>query len=289
MMRFASALVTMRGLSKPSVYALAAFGVALIGGVDWLLDTSQHFDFLLSGLYLIPISFASWAGGPGIGFLFALLSLGTEMAISFTDLGARHANRNGIIFILSIVEGAEMVGTSLLISWLRHYIDQVVELTIHDPLTGVLNISAFEKSVDNEIERMKRHESLAPMCVLFIDIDDFKKINDQHGHRMRDQVLQSVAHVLSASIRRVDSVGRLGGDEFAVLLPATTAESAMMIAHRIERATADVCSVPVTLSIGVGCFPHAPANSDVALGLADKAMYTAKSNGKHCSEVLVGA
>lgn len=279
----------MRGLSKLSVYVLATLGIIVVGGLDWAIDTTKHFDFLLSGLYLLPISFAAWAGGPGIGFLFALLALATEMAISFTDMGVRHENRYEILFILSVVEGAEMVGTSLLISWLRHYIDQVVELTIHDPLTGVLNISAFEKSVDNEIERMKRHESLAPMCVLFIDIDDFKKINDEHGHRLGDQVLQSVAHVLSASIRRVDSVGRLGGDEFAVLLPATTAESAEMVARRIEKATADVCCVPVTLSIGVGCFPHPPASSDDALGLADKAMYVAKSEGKHRSSVLVGS
>jgi diguanylate cyclase (GGDEF)-like protein len=286
-MRFASALVEMRGLNKLSVFLLSVLGIIVVGALDLCLDTTQHYSFLLTSTYLVPIAFAAWAGGPKMGFFFALLALSIEIGVSYQAIVGRHPQYLRILFILTLVEGAEMVGTSLLISWLRHYVDQVVELTIHDPLTGVLNISAFEKSVDNEIERMKRFESLAPMCVLFIDIDDFKNINDKHGHRMGDRVLQSVAHVLSASVRRVDSVGRLGGDEFAVLLPTTTSESAEMIARRIEKATADVCDVHVTLSIGIGCFPTAPKNTDAAMRLADKAMYKSKADGKHRHTVFV--
>lgn len=287
MMRFASVLVEMRGMSRVTVILLSVLGVAAVTAIDYGLDMAEHYDFILTSLYLAPIAFAAWAGGPVTGFFIALFALVSEIGVSYSAVGGRHANRMEIVFILALVEGAEMVGTSLLISWLRHYVDQVVELTIHDPLTGVLNISAFEKSVDNEIERMKRYESLAPMCILFIDIDDFKNINDKHGHRMGDQVLQSVAHVLAASIRRVDSVGRLGGDEFAVLLPSTTADSAKMVAARIEKGTADVCSIPVTLSIGIGCFPTPPRSTDIALRLADKAMYKSKADGKHRSTVFV--
>jgi diguanylate cyclase (GGDEF)-like protein/PAS domain S-box-containing protein len=153
----------------------------------------------------------------------------------------------------------------------------------HDGLTGLANRSLFEDRVGPALDRSRR--SGAGVAVLFVDVDDFKTVNDSLGHAVGDQLLTEVAQRVALALRSGDTAARLGGDEFAVLLEAAGASTASEVAERILAALAEPVSIEgralsVGASIGVAC--AAPAECDAAALLrgADIAMYAAKSSGK---------
>ena len=156
-------------------------------------------------------------------------------------------------------------------------------LAFHDPLTDLANRALFRERVENAL-RARAHEQ-APFAVLFLDLDDFKKVNDSLGHTAGDELLAAVAGRLRSCIHASDTVARLGGDEFAILLEnATTVATAAQVAERINaalRAPITVEGTPVFIQASVGI-----AMSDVAAGgiellrNADLAMYGAKHSGK---------
>ncbi|ETI58707.1 sensor domain-containing diguanylate cyclase [Marinomonas profundimaris] len=150
----------------------------------------------------------------------------------------------------------------------------------HDDLTGLVNRTLLLDRLQASINLAEREKFR--VSVLFIDIDGFKGINDGYGHAVGDQLLQSIAERLSASVRKSDTVGRLGGDEFIVVLNKTeTIESAAVVAKKICYELSRVfniadCAFQVSSSIGVSCYPE---NGKVPLELlqsADQAMYQAK-------------
>ncbi|MEL6828682.1 MAG: GGDEF domain-containing protein, partial [Pseudomonadota bacterium] len=106
------------------------------------------------------------------------------------------------------------------------------ELADYDPLCPVFNRRAFERELAREIAHCKRHRT--ELSMIYLDLDDFKQINDQHGHSVGDQVLIATSIHLKGSIRQTDILGRLGGDEFGIILPATTIEQASSRAHALE-------------------------------------------------------
>ena len=130
-------------------------------------------------------------------------------------------------------------------------------------------------------------EPPAPFAVLFIDLDGFKAINDAHGHATGDLVLQLVAQRLSQCLRESDTVARLGGDEFTALLPAVRSHStAAKVAQKMLDALSETLHVrdlglQVSGSVGVALYPADAADREGLLGLADGAMYAAKSAGKN--------
>jgi diguanylate cyclase (GGDEF)-like protein len=151
-----------------------------------------------------------------------------------------------------------------------------------DDLTRVLGRGSLVTSLGRSFERCKRDE--APFSVLFVDVDNFKWINDAHGHAAGDAALRAIADTLSKEVRPADVVGRYGGDEFVVGLPGADAQSARRIADRLRAAVARVKlgdGERVTLSIGVGT---ADVREDIAevVARADAAMYAAKAAGRNC-------
>ena len=155
------------------------------------------------------------------------------------------------------------------------------------PLTGVANPRAFRDVLELEISRAERHEW--PLSVAYIDVDDFKRVNDQYGHAVGDEVLATIAAELRAAVRRTDTVARLGGDEFAVLLPEADATVTASIFARIIDAVRDSVTSrrwPVTLSVGtITCHRMAECAPGEAgerlVTLADETMYEAKAAGKN--------
>jgi diguanylate cyclase (GGDEF)-like protein len=163
---------------------------------------------------------------------------------------------------------------------LRRSQAQLAQLVIQDQLTNVLNARAFADRLGEELDRNRRYPR--PLALLYMDLDNFKIINDSHGHQTGDAVLRLVADAMRSSVRHSDIVGRLGGDEFAVLMPETDAPLADAAAKRLVAGLRNVFKGPpnVTASIGVVSCTATDASTDDLLRRADQAMYDAKKMGK---------
>lgn len=154
-------------------------------------------------------------------------------------------------------------------------------LARHDALTGLFNRQYTQKLLEQEIERCERYD--AALSVLVIDIDHFKRVNDDHGHACGDTILQNVARLIRERIRTNDVVGRWGGEEFLVLLPHTTidgaSEAAESLRAHVEQLEGDD-SPAVTISVGAA-EREAGENADGLFDAADMALYDAKEQGRN--------
>ncbi|MBI5105347.1 MAG: EAL domain-containing protein [Solirubrobacterales bacterium] len=168
--------------------------------------------------------------------------------------------------------------------------EQLRHRAFHDALTGLPNRALFPDRVERALAREAR--SSGGVAVLFVDLDDFKAVNDAHGHAGGDELLVAVAARLNGCLRGSDTAGRLGGDEFGALLDGVTGEAeAADVARRLLRAFATPVLVrgtptTVTPSIGIALSGGAHDDADELLRAADLAMYAAKSQGKACSVVF---
>ncbi len=162
----------------------------------------------------------------------------------------------------------------------------------HDPLTSLANRALFQSRLEHALVSSAR--TGASTCVMFIDLDQFKTVNDSLGHSVGDEVLKHVAQSVGSALRPGDTLARLGGDEFALLLEATETREAEAVAEQllieIQRScviATDLGSVDVSLSasIGVATTKHASTEASELLRNADMAMYAAKRNGKNCVRV----
>lgn len=156
-----------------------------------------------------------------------------------------------------------------------------------DPLTGLLNARAFEEALGHAILRGSledRHH-----CVLFLDLDKFKQVNDKHGHLMGSQLLVEISHVLRRCVRDSDVVARYGGDEFVLLLADAPLAEGLRCAERIRASVADKTflardggpCVKLSVCIGVAAYPEHGADARTLLDLADRAMYESKAAGRN--------
>jgi diguanylate cyclase (GGDEF)-like protein/PAS domain S-box-containing protein len=160
-----------------------------------------------------------------------------------------------------------------------------------DHLTGVANRRTFFERAELEFERWKR--APRPLSLLYVDVDPFKAVNDEHGHAAGDAVLRQVGATLGTLLREVDLVARVGGEEFAMLLPSTGMHGALEVAEllraEIAAQTTDVEGAPirVTLSVGVASMEPDVASVDGLLKRADRALYAAKRAGRNRVECWV--
>jgi diguanylate cyclase (GGDEF)-like protein/PAS domain S-box-containing protein len=163
---------------------------------------------------------------------------------------------------------------------------ELLRLATTDFLTGLPNRRRFLEQLDLELARLRR--GLAPSAaLLMLDLDHFKKVNDDYGHPAGDSVLQHFSALLRESLRRVDTAGRLGGEEFGVILAGSSMENACLYAERLREQVAttafrsDHGPLKVTVSIGVTILSELDATSVAALARADLALYRAKSAGRN--------
>lgn len=154
-----------------------------------------------------------------------------------------------------------------------------------DSLTGIANRRIFDERLDEEIDRARRHKT--HLALVLADLDDFKQVNDRHGHQAGDEVLRAAAEVFGGSLRELDLAARFGGEEFALILPGTTRAGARLVAEQVREALARVLvhaadgkPVRVTASFGVAEFP-ACNGIDALVAAADAALYSAKRAGKN--------
>ena len=166
-------------------------------------------------------------------------------------------------------------------------IAEAERLSQTDDLTKLHNARFLRQYLTGEVKRARRYNST--VTALFLDLDNFKSINDRYGHLVGSHVLMEMASVILASVRDTDVVSRYGGDEFVVILPETGAEMAARVAERVrEKVAAHVFTggrqlcLRLTASIGVANFPEHAQSPQQLVASADAAMYQAKSHRKNC-------
>lgn len=164
--------------------------------------------------------------------------------------------------------------------------ERIRDMAVKDPLTGIYNRRYMMSRLEEELDRMRR--TGRPLGCILLDIDHFKKINDQYGHLFGDEVLKELCERVSAVIRPYDTFARYGGEEFVILLSGADVSVCMDVAARVVKAVRDRpfgsggTSCRVTLSAGVSCAATDEANGEILLKKADDALYKAKQRGRDC-------
>jgi diguanylate cyclase (GGDEF)-like protein len=152
-----------------------------------------------------------------------------------------------------------------------------------DALTGLYNKAYFKESLKNEVARAQRSQK--PISLVLFDLDNFKEYNDTYGHPEGDKLLKKLSDVIKASARSLDIAARYGGEEFAIILPETGHEPAFLVAERLRKAVEQ--QLPATVSVGICTCVNASASPETLLNEADKALYTAKREGKNRARSLL--
>ena len=164
-----------------------------------------------------------------------------------------------------------------------HYVERVKQLAYLDGLTGIFNRRFFELRIVEEIDRARRYGS--GLAILMVDIDQFKRLNDEFGHLLGDEVLRQVSSIFHQQLRKIDVLCRFGGEEFAILLSQTNAVHALGVAEKLRKSveTWQFPGVPrpVTISAGTANYPEHGSTRDELVKAADAGLYLAKQAGRN--------
>lgn len=258
-------------------WTIGSFTLAiLLGLLDYWTGSEISFAFF----YLIPISLISWFAGKRLGIIISIISAILWFIADFaTGISYSHP-------LIGYWNATSRLGFFLVVAWLlsdlRMALQSANKLAYTDYMTGALNARFFYKMAKMEISRSHRYGH--PFTVAYVDLDNFKDVNDRLGHHIGDRVLRVVTHVITRHMRESDIIARLGGDEFALLLPETGQEAAQMVISKIHLHLLDEMQKnhwPVTFSMGVLICIDPPSTAEEMVMLADKLMYSVKQNGKN--------
>jgi diguanylate cyclase (GGDEF)-like protein len=258
--------------NKSSVGSLI---VLLIGAIDYLTTAG----FSLAIFHLLPIAFVAWFAGRWSGILLAILGA-TIWWIA--DFSIKPSSDFWLICWNATINFGFFVITSYLISTLKLAYEREKYLARTDPLTGAINRRYFLELLQTELERSRRHQD--PLSLAYIDVDNFKDVNDRLGHSTGDRLLCLISQISNHQIRSIDVFARLGGDEFALLLPQTNYEQAEAAVHRLYKCLSDAVEnqpFSVSFSIGAVTFVQLPVSANQAIEQTDRLMYMVKKSGKN--------
>lgn len=264
------------GRSKLTITCISFIGIFLIGFIDYIIP----WELYMFAFYLIPIFFTSWFAGRWPGILTSILGAGVWLIADF--LSFHNYTHPFIPFWNVITIFSFFLMITYILTILKKALDREKEYARTDYVTGIANRRLFFELVDAELNKIRRF--LRPITLVYIDLDNFKIVNDKLGHDTGDLVLLQVARTIKTIIRSSDVVARLGGDEFAILLPETEAGAAMNVIEKIAKnlnGTMKQNNWPVTFSIGVVTFLNPPVSVDVMVNKADRLMGEAKQAGKN--------
>jgi diguanylate cyclase (GGDEF)-like protein len=264
------------GLPKPWVIVASFLMVVLLGLVDhWTgpLWAFSAFDWF-------PVALAAWFIGLGWGLAVALTGAAAWLIADIT--GVSNYSHPMMPLWNTAARLTAFLVMAYALSVLRRTLGAERHLARNDFLTDAANSRCFYEAAGRAIEQAKRDG--AKIALAYIDLDNFKGINDTFGHSVGDQLLKLVAEIIKKNLRDGDLVARLGGDEFGVLLPGATEESCQMAMKRMqEHFLVEVKKKkwPVSFSLGLVLFKKLPDNVDEMIKRADNLMYTVKGSGKN--------
>ncbi len=272
--RLAARLATsLEGWPPRTAAGVAFVLVVAVGTAQALLG----FELSLISLYAVPVALAAWASTPRTAYTLAAVSVALP-----TPFAVLAGEPIGGPFIWSVLSNFILLGIIvILLTTLRRRLSDEAAFVATDTLTGLLNRGSFITRLDAELARADRYGRAFTLA--YVDLDNFKAVNDLEGHDTGDELLRRVADVLRSSTRQTDVVGRLGGDEFAAVLPETTGGATGSVLENLRKQLIRTMAKggwPVTFSIGVVTFEAPIDTSRLALQLADAAMYSVKRSGK---------
>jgi diguanylate cyclase (GGDEF)-like protein len=267
----------MNGWSKNRVLLVSAMTAGMIGVVRFLTGP----ELALSAFYLFPVAMAAWAGGRREGIFISFLC-----AFSWLLADVGMVSRFSSPYIPYINEGLRLIVflfVAHILSSMRHMTETHRKNARTDALTGIPNRLSFMEYTAMEILKSKRCQD-RPISMIFLDVDNFKTVNDTWGHREGDLLLVHVAATLTTSIRVTDFAARLGGDEFGIVLWRSDPSAAYQVAEKIKEQLLNLVKRkgwPVTFSLGLVTYETAPDQVAEMVNMADKMMYQAKKSGKN--------
>lgn len=265
---------------------IVAAGIAAAGSIDYVTGVQIR----VFPLYFAPIAYAAWHFGEAGTLLASLAS--TAMWVYSNVLAGMVYEHQAVWLINAAMQSVAFGLFGWLICVLRERERREHARAFTDPLTQQLNRRAFSDLGARLLERCRGDGK--PVTIAFVDIDDFKRVNDIAGHAAGDIVLTEVATIIREGVRPTDLVGRYGGDEFVVLLPDVRASDATLVLERLRATIADRFAgrrVPVTATIGAATFEMLPGTMDEMVRISDAAMYAGKRGGKNrvTIEMIVAA
>lgn len=243
-----------------------------------VIDGVSGPDYSLVPFYLAPVVLAAWFAGKKGGYF---LSFTSSMAWLLAEIiGGKYHNFDFAMYWNDAMKLVLFLLTATVVSALKGALDRENVISRTDHLTGMPNRRNYYELVAAEIKRNHRYKD--PFTIAYLDIDNFKAINDTKGHAEGDRLLRKVADVIAAAIRETDTVARIGGDEFALLLPETSGDSAMTVAAKVRQQLKAKIEVrwPVSFSMGMVTYLKSPATIDEVIGRADRLMYAVKEDCK---------
>ena len=253
--------------------AVAASTVA-VGWVDYATGS----EIRVLALYFLPLLLAGWTLGR-VGAVIASIA-GTAIWLVVMYATGVHFSEDYVWIINGLTEGLGFLAVSLLVAMLRRSLAKESSLGRLDPLTGLQNRRSFIELASLGLALSQRHGR--PISLAYLDLDNFKYVNDTFGHHRGDDLLVQCAKMLTFNSRESDTLARLGGDEFAIFLPETDATSARALIDRVRSAidtAPDFRTLGVTVSIGLVSEAEVKTDIQTLLRQADSQMYEVKRQG----------
>ena len=268
-------------IPKTVILVIGVALVILLGGIDNL--TGYEISFSL--FYLLPVALVAWFDKKSHAVIVSVLSAAVWL---LADITSGHTYSHPAIPVWnSIMRLGFYLMAAFLFSAIKVLLEKEQTFARIDFLTGVANSRAFSEISKMEIDRSVRFDR--PFTIAYIDIDNFKQVNDTFGHSQGDNLLQLVAKTIKDNTQSIDIVSRLGGDEFAILFPETNKENAKKAITKVQTELLDIVKKnnwPVTFSIGAVTCYH-PCSLNELIKEADNLMYAVKGSGKNRIEYKI--
>ena len=266
----------LESLSRPVLLLVTLVMTALLGVVDYATGPELSFSVFYTG----PIMLAAWYGGRKAGLTVALISAGVWLTADMAE-GKAYSHHLIPLWNTLVRLGFFLIILKLMLS-VKDKLDLEASLADTDPLTGLSNRRYFQEQLDREWLRVRRYPG--PITIAYIDLDNFKYVNDTLGHDVGDMLLKLVAERFSQHVRNSDLVARLGGDEFALLLPVTDSAAARVVIEKLRQQALEAMrdrDWPVSLSVGAITFNRPMGSTREMLKTVDDLMYQVKKSDKN--------
>jgi diguanylate cyclase (GGDEF)-like protein len=266
-------------IDRMSSFTRHLIAVALLIAVAYV-DVRTGTEVSVQFFYLVPIALLAWYEKRRSGIIAGIIASLAVLVPSFAE--GRDAFTGPTPYWNAVVACLTFVAFALTLATLRAAVDRLAAMSRTDPLTEISNRRSFMETATRELSRARR--SGHPFAVMYIDLDNFKHVNDTLGHGAGDSLLRTVGAELRAATRSTDIVARLGGDEFAILLPETKPDGAIDAAAKIRArllASMNLGGWPVTFSIGLVSCVKLPESFASVVDAADRLMYSVKKSGKN--------